>query len=127
MDFRERTYLRLAELLNSAAEGKNATYLQWRAALLWGDGKGTRVGQYQYQGLDQGEEASPVEAAIRRLNLSVDQTIGTMQQRVTELLSLQGLNPDFRGMLQEFAEQLTPTGERTFRYCGFSSGSTYEC
>ena len=36
MDFRERAYLRLAELLNSAYEGNDPTYRLWRAALLWG-------------------------------------------------------------------------------------------
>ena len=110
MDFRERAYLRLAELLNSAYEGNDPTYRLWRAALLWGDGKGTMAGRYQYNGLDAGETAAPVAAAMRRLNLSVDQTIGSMQQRVTQLLG-QKIHPDFRAMLQEFADQMTPTGD----------------
>lgn len=114
MDFRERTYLRLAELLNSAYEGNDETYRRWRAALLWGDGKGTRSGPYQYHGLDKGEEAALVDAAIRRLGLSVDQTIGSMQQRVTQLLSRDDLHTDFRSMLQEFADQLTPSGDGTW-------------
>ena len=40
-----------------------------------GDGKGTMAGRYQYNGLDAGETAAPVAAAMRRLNLSVDQTL----------------------------------------------------
>ncbi len=114
MDFRERTYLRLAEFLNSAYEGNDETYRRWRTALLWGDGKGTSAGHTQYDGLDQGEQASPVPAAIRRLNLSVDQTVGSMQQRVTWFLSRDDLPPDFRTTLQEFADQLTPTGDGTW-------------
>ena len=114
MDFRERTYLRLAELLNSTYDGNDATYRLWRAALLWGDGKGTLADRFQYLGLDQGEEAAPVAAAIRRLNLSVDQAAGAMQQRVTQFLSRQDLPPAFRTLLQEFADQLTPAGDGTW-------------
>lgn len=113
MDFRERSFLKFAELLNSAYEGNDVSYRRWRTALLWGDGKGTVAGQTQYDGLDQGDATSPVAAAVRRLNLSVDQTIGSMQQQVTQLLS-RDLHPDFRAMLQEFADQLTPAGDGTW-------------
>ena len=113
MDFRERSYLKFAELLNSAYEGNDVSYRRWRTALLWGDGKGTVAGQTQYEGLEQGDAASPVAAAIRRLNLSVDQTIGSMQQRVTQLLS-HNIHPDFRAMLQEFADQMNPAGDGTW-------------
>lgn len=108
MDFRERSYLKLAELLNSAYEGHDDSYRCWRAALIWGDGKGT-VGKFQYAGLDEGDRATPIAAGIRRKNLSVDQTIGSMQQRVTQLLS-SNLHPDFRALLQEFADQANPAG-----------------
>ena len=113
MDFRERSYLRFAELLNSAYEGNDVSYRQWRAALLWGDGKGTVAAGAQYEGLDTGDAASPVAAAIRRLNLSVDQTIGSMQQRVTQLLGYD-IHPNFRAMLQEFADQMNPSGSGTW-------------
>jgi type IV secretion system protein VirD4 len=110
MDFRERTYLRFAELLNSAYEGRDPTYRMWRTALVWADGKGMVNGPVQQVGLDAGEAASPVAATIRRLNLSVDQAIGAMHHRVTELLS-QNLHPVFRAMLQEIADQLAPSGD----------------
>src|SRR5271156_4197844 len=55
MDFRERTFLRLAELLNSAYNGNDATYRLWRAALLWGDGKGTLTDDVRHYGLDESE------------------------------------------------------------------------
>jgi len=111
MDFRERTFLRLAELLNSAYNGNDATYRLWRAALLWGDGKGTLTDDVRHYGLDESEQASPVPAAMRRLNLSVDQTAGAMQQHVMRFLSRDDLPPDFRAMLQEFADQATPAGD----------------
>jgi type IV secretion system protein VirD4 len=113
MDFRERSYLRFAELLNSAYEGNDISYRQWRAALLWGDGKGTLAPGFQYEGLQAGDAASPVAAAVRRLNLSVDQTIGAMQQRVTQLLGYD-IHPDFRALLQEFADQANPVGGGTW-------------
>jgi type IV secretion system protein VirD4 len=113
MDFRERSYLRFVELLNSAYEGNDVSYRRWRTALLWGDGKGTLTGHSQNSGLEAGDASSPVPTAIRRLNLSVDQTIGAVQQCVTQLLS-RDLHPDFRAMLQEFADQLTPAGDGTW-------------
>jgi type IV secretion system protein VirD4 len=109
MDFRERSYLRFAELLNSAYEGNDVSYRRWRTALLWGDGKGTVAGNVQRAGLDAGDAAQPVVTAIRRMGLSVDQTIGSMQQRVTELLGYD-IHPDFRALLQEFADQMNPAG-----------------
>jgi type IV secretion system protein VirD4 len=107
MDFRERSYLRLAELLNSAYDGTIKRYRNWRVALIWGDGKGTTQGSMQYLGLKQGEDD---EAAIRRLIPSVNQTADAMQQHVRQFLGSPDLPPDFRTMLQEFADQLTPSG-----------------
>ena len=124
MDFRERTYLRFAELLNSAYEGRDPAYRLWRTALVWGDGKGMVHGQVQQQGLDAGEAASPVASAIRRKNLSVDQTIAAMHQRVAQLLS-QNLQPDFRAMLQEFADQLAPAGDGSWLRPQQVPGSPY--
>jgi type IV secretion system protein VirD4 len=110
MDFRERTYLKLAELLNSAHDGREERYRLWRTALVWGDGKATVHGQPQSQGLDGGDASSPVGAALRQRNLSVDQTIAALHQHVAELLS-QRIHPEFRAMLQEFADQAAPAGD----------------
>jgi type IV secretion system protein VirD4 len=106
MDFRERTYLRLAELLNSAYDGNVDRYRNWRVALIWGGGKGT-CQTHQWSGLKREEEASD---AVRRLIPSVDQTATAMQQHVRQFLGRQDLPPDFRGMLEEFADELTPSG-----------------
>lgn len=108
MDFRERTYLRLAELLNSAYDGTIERYRKWRVALIWAGGKGETVGTGQYLGLKTGED---FDAAMRRLIASVDQTTDSMQQHVRQFLGGPDLPPDFRAMLQEFADQLTPSGE----------------
>lgn len=108
MDFKERTYLRIAELLNSAYDGNVKRYRDWRVALIWGGGKGTREGTNQFDGLRQGEDA---DDAIRRLIPSVDNTASDMQHHVRQFLGGTDLPPDFRAMLQEFADQLTPSGD----------------
>ena len=41
-DNREREYMRIVELLNSAAEGRESWYHAMRIALIMGDGKGIR-------------------------------------------------------------------------------------
>ena len=124
MDFRERTYLRFAELLNSAYGGADPAYRLWRAALVWGDGKGAVHGRVQQQGLDAGETADPVASAFRRLSLSVDQTIGAMHQRLGQLLA-QNLHPDFRALLQEFADQAAPAGNGSWLRPQQLAGSPY--
>lgn len=108
MDLKERSYLRLAELLNSAYDGTIKMYRDWRTALIYGGGKGTIEGQIQYLGLRNGEEASD---AVRRMLPSVDQITNSMQQHVRKFLGQPQLPPDFREMLQEFADQLTPAGD----------------
>jgi type IV secretion system protein VirD4 len=107
MDFRERTYLRLAELLNSAYDGNVEQYRSWRVALIWGDGKGTTQGNWQVIGIREGEEFDDL---IRRLIPSVDQTTNAMQQHVRQFLDRPDLPSDFRAMLEEFADELTPSG-----------------
>jgi type IV secretion system protein VirD4 len=107
MDFKERTYLKLAELLNSAYDGTELIYRNWRTALIYGDGKGKREGSSQFLGLGSEE----CDAAIKRLTPSVDQTATAMQQHVRQLLSRPDLSADFRAMLQEFGDQVTPAGD----------------
>lgn len=108
MDFKERTYLQLAELLNSAYEGRETTYQKWRAALIYADGKGSFEGDIQFRGLNAGEDA---KAAIRRVMPSVDQTATAMQHHVRQFLSRNDLPPDLREALQEFADKVAPTGD----------------
>jgi type IV secretion system protein VirD4 len=110
LDFRERTYLRLIELLNSAYDGKDVHLQHLKSGLLWGDGKGN-VSQVRHLDIS---DPDPVAAAIRKSNLTVDQVIGWLQQFVPQMLSRQDLPSDFREMLQEFADQLTPTGDGTW-------------
>ena len=110
MDFRERTFLRLAELLNSAYDGNVEIYRLWRTALIWGDGKGT-VGDWHSFGLDESEKMSPVPATMRIWNLSVDQVANALRQHVGQFLDRNDLPADFRAMLQEFADQVSPAGD----------------
>jgi type IV secretion system protein VirD4 len=111
MDNRERTYLRLAELLNSLYEGKESTYRKWRTALIYGEGKGKIEGQVQWRNLRQGEDS---DAAIRRVTPTVDQVTTAMQQHVREFLGRPDLPPDLRRMLSEFGDQVAPTGNSAF-------------
>ena len=105
MNFRELTFLRLAELLNSAYNGSHEQYRRWRAALIWGDGKGS-TDSWQ----TNLEKCSSIEQAVTQALPKVDATFNAMQQELRRFLSRQDLPRDFRTMLEEFAEQVTPAG-----------------
>lgn len=122
MDSRERVYLRLAELLNSLYDGKEATYRKWRTALIYGDGKGKIEGQVQWLNLRQGED---YVAAIRRVTPTVDQTTTAMQQHVREFLGRSDLPPDIRQMLSEFGDQIAPAGKSAFLKSSELAGSPF--
>jgi type IV secretion system protein VirD4 len=112
MDNREREYLRIAELLNSAADGKEEVYRKWCAALVWGDGTGVfGEGNIQYLGMPDGvtgETAVPM--AIKAENMTVDQTVNSMQQHLAEMGARSSLDPKYRAILEEYTERITPTG-----------------
>lgn len=122
MDHRERTYLKLAELLNSLYDGKEPTYRKWRTALVYGDGKGKIEGQTQFLNLRQGED---YVAAIRRVTPTVDQTTTAMQQHVREFLGRLDLPPDLRQMLSEFGDQVAPAGNSAFLKSSDLAGSPF--
>jgi type IV secretion system protein VirD4 len=104
MDFRERSYLRVAELLNSAYDGDRRYHL-WRVSLLWGDGKGA-VGRRQWLDVD----GDQVPRAIAYLNLSIDQTISAIQSHLQQCLANPSLKPGLREVLEDFVDQSAPTG-----------------
>lgn len=110
MDNREREYLRIAELLNSAADGKNDDYLAWRAALLWGDGKGV-IEPRGWQALLAGKKienaAASVADAIKAKNLSLDQTVTSITHHLAELRGRPALAPELRALAEETGERLT--------------------
>jgi type IV secretion system protein VirD4 len=108
MDNRETTYLKFAELLNSTADGNDANFRKWRTALLWGDGKGT-PGRFQYHGLDESEQAAPIAAAIRRSNMTVDQTTNAMQQYAAGLRGRPRVDPSLRAVAEELSSAVAPS------------------
>src|SRR3984957_111483 len=76
VDNREREYLRIIELLNSAAEGREPWYNTMRISLLLGDGKGVRsdwkaVGSSRFDG--------DYERAVRHVFGTVDTAVNLIQ------------------------------------------------
>jgi type IV secretion system protein VirD4 len=109
MDNRERTYLRVAESLNSAANGSERAFKAWRTALIWGDGKGV-PDSFTWYDLSQGDDSQPIAAAIRQEHMSVEQTLSNMQTYASQSLSRSDLNPDYRSIMSELSEAIAPTG-----------------
>jgi type IV secretion system protein VirD4 len=109
MDNRERAYLRITELLNAWSLGNDRTYGRWRAALLWGDGKGV-ISAEQWQLV----QPRPVQSAIVDQGMRVDQIVGEIQQFATRRLSDSKLDPEIRPYLEEFASQTAPAGGGTW-------------
>ncbi len=104
MDNRERTYLRIATLLNSAANGTEPAFRKWITALLWGDGKGV-PDKWQFRYFQDNERSAPVATAIRQRNMSVEQTINEMQQYAAS-----ATHTTYTPILSELTEALTPSG-----------------
>jgi hypothetical protein len=75
MDFREREALRFAEHFNSIANGENKIYARWRAALVWGDGKGSSLTPTQYLNLN-GDD--PIRDFLAKMGLNVASTINAI-------------------------------------------------
>lgn len=113
MDFRERTYLKLAEILNSLYEGREHFYRKCRAALIWGDGKGAEQPGTAYlvqaSALPSGQSVVPW--VIARHQMSVDQTANQLQQALKQILGHPDLHPDLRKQLEPFAGQTSPSGD----------------
>ncbi|WP_261859490.1 type IV secretory system conjugative DNA transfer family protein [Mycobacterium montefiorense] len=113
MDFRERTYLKLAEILNSVYEGREHFYRKCRTALIWGDGKGTEepgtAWYVQSSALPSGQSAVPW--AIQNHQLTVDQTANQLQQQLKQILERADLHPTLRQQLEPFATQTSSSGD----------------
>ncbi len=109
MDNRELTYLRVAQLLDSTANGENPLFRKWRAALIWGDGKAVVGTEYHFN-LPPADEASPVAAAMDRWNMSVEQTLNAMQQFIAAAGTDPNSSPAVRQIALEIKDQIAPTG-----------------
>lgn len=66
MEPRERELLRGVEHLNNLMNGQLELYRRWRAALLWGEGKGQTVGAVESEGLNRED---PIGEYTARLGL----------------------------------------------------------
>jgi type IV secretion system protein VirD4 len=107
MDNRDREYLRIMELLNSAAGGANTWYQAQRIALLSGDGKGIRselqwVGSSRFDG--------NFEKAISLAYASVDQTVNGIQQHIADMDQSPNLPPAYRSIVEEAKGLISPSG-----------------
>lgn len=107
MDNREREYLRIMELLNSAAGGTNTWYQAQRIALVSGDGKGMRselqwVGSSRFDG--------NYEKSISVAYGTVDQTVNAIQQHIAYLDQLPDLPPAYRSIVEEAKSRISPSG-----------------
>jgi type IV secretion system protein VirD4 len=111
LDNRERTYLKAAELLNSAADGSLRQARHWRTALIYGDGKG-HVQSYRYAGLplSDASESGAVSGAAKNEHLTVDETVNYMQEYASRVLSSPDCGPHQRAILSELTQAITPGG-----------------
>jgi type IV secretion system protein VirD4 len=118
MDNRERTYLRVAEELNSAANGSERMFRTWRTSLIWGDGKGLTT-NYQWKGglapddeLTRASHAgnSSVDQALKDHERQVAGVLTDMQQFATSAGSRPELNPAYRPIVSELIAKIAPGG-----------------
>ena len=105
---REVAYLRIAEMFNAWEGGNDQRFRKWRTALLWGDGKGGIAGSTQWDGFDNARQA--IESIIREEHMTVDQTVGAIQQWAGQRMQEAGLHPAIRAHLEDFAAKAAPAG-----------------
>jgi type IV secretion system protein VirD4 len=116
MDNRDREYLRIVELLNSAADGTNSWYHTMRIALLLGDGKGTRsdwgaVGSSRYQGRTGSlGYNNDFERTVSDVFGTVDLAVNAIQQHITYLEGHPNLSPAYQSVVDEAKNSIAPTG-----------------
>jgi type IV secretion system protein VirD4 len=106
-DNREREYMRIIELLNSAAEGREAWYNTMRVALLLGDGKGMRS---EWQAVGSSRFDGNFERVVSNVFGTVDRTINQIQQHIEQLDRQPNLPPAYRAIIEEAKSKITPSG-----------------
>ena len=118
MDNKEREFLRIAELLNSSADGKDPLYRGWRFALVWSQGKGTSGASQWSLGTTNNEARTPRQAldyAVERLHFSVDNVITKILSHLAELKGKPDLPAGIRELAQDASEQLIGGGSTWLR------------
>jgi type IV secretion system protein VirD4 len=108
MDNRERAYLRIAEELNSRAEGAERSFRVWRASLIYGDGKG--VAQYEWQGLRPEDGENSVAIAFKSNQVHLEAILNEIQQFATTVSQHPELNARYAPIVAEFTAKLAPGG-----------------
>jgi type IV secretion system protein VirD4 len=105
-DNREREYMRIVELLNSAANGTNSWYNSMRIALLLGDGKGTR-GNWQAQKSTRFD--GDFERTVSDVFGTVDLAVNSIQQHITYLDEQNNLPAAYRAIVDEAKSRINPS------------------
>ncbi len=105
MDNREREYLRIVELLNSAAEGRESWYNNRKIALLLGDGKGVKSDWFA-----NSNYGANFDQLITSAFGTVDQTVNQLQQHIASLDQNPNLAPAYRAIVDEANSRITPSG-----------------
>ena len=114
LDNREREYLRIIELLNSANNGTVEGYWDVRTALIWGDGKGTLSNWQIWEAPRKaGEEAvwGSQASTIARAVVTVDQAINWTQERINVLAGMPDASAEVRQVVDEARDRISPTGD----------------
>jgi type IV secretion system protein VirD4 len=124
MNNRERTFLKAAEALSSAANGSERVFRHWKTSLIWADGKGG-LNQYQFCNIAQSDIPMPVAAAVQQEHMTVEQTINRMQEYATSALSTHDLRADYREILSELADAVAPGGKSSWLKPGESDASPF--
>src|ERR1700722_17299362 len=107
VDNREREYMRIIELLNSAAEGREQWYNTMRVALLLGDGKGIRS---EWQSAGSTRYHGNFKKTVSEVFGTVDQAINHIQQHIAYLDQRPNLSPAYRAIVDEAKGSITPSG-----------------
>jgi type IV secretion system protein VirD4 len=118
MDSKEREFLRIAELLNSSADGKDPLYRGWRFALVWSQGKGTSGASQWNLGNANDEAKTPRQAldhAVEQLRFSVDNVISKILGHLAELKGKPDLPAGIRELVQDASDQLIGGGSTWLR------------
>ena len=107
LDNREREYLRIVELLNSAANGGNYWYQIMRISLLLGDGKGVRT---DWKGTGSSRYHGNFESTVNEVFGKIDNAVNLIQQHIANLDGQPNLSPAYRSIVDEAKSRITPSG-----------------
>jgi type IV secretion system protein VirD4 len=122
MSAREREFLRIAEILNSEAEGRNHDFRAWRAALAYGDGKGV-INDATWFGIE-GDANTALAVAVTETQLGVESTISDILRRLQQLRSDPQAKAEVRALADSTMSRFSQGGGAWLRP-GDVSGSVF--